>query len=266
MNFLYYSRIFNNIKKEVLLLIIDKLINKAKDKCNGVKTKEIRAGLGYTCVVLDNNSSGLAYTFRNEMGACCGLMEQAGKLNGVDCSNLVNWAKETNLLKASIGVATLNAVLHSHLDSYESLNLVDAIDVKPMETFGMIGYFGPIVDRIKNMTKNVYIFERNPGTNPDVLPDWAIDMYLPLCDVVVVTGTAIINKTIDHILDKCKNAREVIILGPTTTLCPEVFKQYNVTMLAGSLVTDYKKALDIVSQGGGTRAMKDCTKQVILNI
>lgn len=247
-------------------MIIDKLINKAKDKCNGVKIKEVRAGLGYTCVVLNNGSSGLAYTFRNEMGSCCGLMKQAGNLNGMDCSKLINWAKETNLLKASIGVAALNAVLHSDLDNYESLNAIDTIDVKPNENFGMIGYFGPIIHQIKNMTENIYIFERNQGIGPDVLPEWAIDMYLPFCDVVVITGTTIINKTIDHILDKCQNAREVIILGPSTTLCPKVFKQYNVTMLAGSLVTNYKKALDIVSQGGGTRAMKNCTKQVILNI
>lgn len=247
-------------------MIVDKLINKAKNSCNEVKIKEVRAGLGYTCVVLDDGSCGLAYTFRNEMGPCCSLIKQAGNLTNIECFPLVKWAKETNLLKASIGVATLNAIFHRNLDNYESLNAIDAIDVKPNENFGMVGYFGPMIQQIKNMTENIYIFERNQQIHPNVLPDWAIDMYLPFCDVVVVTGTAIINKTIDHILEKCKKAREIIILGPSTTLCPDVFKHYNVTMLAGSIVTDYKKALNIISQGGGTRALKNCTKQVILKI
>jgi hypothetical protein len=43
----------------------------------------------------------------------------------------------------------------------KSGNVMDVIDVLPDETFGMVGEFKPILGKVNEMTKNVYIFEEN---------------------------------------------------------------------------------------------------------
>jgi uncharacterized protein (DUF4213/DUF364 family) len=68
------------------------------------------------------------------------------------------------------------------------------------------------------------------------------------------------------VIKHCKNARQVCIVGPSTTLCPELFQPYKVTMLAGSVVTDPERILQIVSQGGGTMAMKPALNQVLVRL
>jgi hypothetical protein len=130
----------------------------------------------------------------------------------------------------------------------------------------MVGYFRPIINVVKQTGAKTYVFERSGRYEGATVPDWAIEMYLPQCDVVIITGTAIINKTIDHILEMCKNAREVYIVGPSTSMCSEAFEGYNVTKLAGSLVVKPEKALEVVSQGGGTMMLKDAIKNISVKV
>ncbi|HHU03620.1 MAG TPA: hypothetical protein GXZ81_01190, partial [Fastidiosipila sp.] len=67
-------------------------------------------------------------------------------------------------------------------------------------------------------------------------------------------------------LPHCQNAREVCLVGASTPLSPEIFEKYNVSLLAGSVVTDPDLALQIVSQGGGTGALKPAMDHVLQRI
>jgi len=53
-------------------MIVDELIEYASGMVQGRKIADVRAGLGYTAVMLEDGACGLAYTFRNELGSCCG--------------------------------------------------------------------------------------------------------------------------------------------------------------------------------------------------
>lgn len=245
-------------------MLMDALIAHALEKAKHQSIRELRAGLGYTCAVLEDGSSGLAYTFRNELGHGCGVLPEAGKLGGKDCETLIPWAKDPNRLKAAMGLATLNAVLSSGPSAWKTGNVIEAIDVNPNETFGMIGEFSPILHHVRKRTDKIYVFELNAKEGSGLYPDSAIGDLLPSCDVVVITATSIINHTIDHILPYCQNARLVCITGPSTPICPEVFRPYNVTLLAGSVVTDPDGALAIISQGGGTMQMRPVLRHVLV--
>lgn len=41
---------------------------------------------------------------------------------------------------------------------------------------------------------------------------------LPQCQVVILSATTLLNRTVDDLLDLCRNARELAILGPSTPL------------------------------------------------
>ncbi len=60
------------------------------------------------------------------------------------------------------------------------------------------------------------------------------EKLLPECDVVIISGTTMINQTLEELLDWCQNAREIVLVGSSTPMYPEAFKDTGVTVLAGS--------------------------------
>lgn len=248
-------------------MLVERLIEHVRDEALSRRVEDVRVGIGYTSVMLDDNSCGMAFVFRNELGLKCGLIDEAGSLIGAKCKDIIQWAMDSNLVKASIGVSAINALLQNKLQSgFTQKNAMDVIDVRPEDTIGMIGYYKPVLDKYGSSLKKIYIFERSMTDDINMYPDWAEEMYLPECDVVIITGTTVVNKTIDHILAMCKNAREIVIMGPTTPLCPEVFKGYGVNLIAGVKVCDPKKVLDITSQGGGGHSFGNSLKKLCMRI
>ena len=247
-------------------MLTDDLIEYALPKTSGRTIADVRAGLGYTCVMLDDSECGLAYTFRGELGCGCGLLAEAGNLIGRSCEELIPWVKSNNRLMAAVGLATINAVLNSSRTNWGKGNVVTAIDVDSSDTFGMVGAFQPILNAIKGKTGDVYVFEQNIADDGSLFPEESIPEHLPKCTAVVITATSIINHTIDGVLAQCGSAKLICVVGPSTPLCPEVFKRRGVTLLAGSVVKDPQFVLRIVSQGGGTMAMKPGVDQVLVRL
>lgn len=163
-------------------MIVDELIYQALAMVQNRKVIDVRAGLGYTCVMLEG-------------GAC--------------------------------GLAAVNAVINDPGKNWDTGNVLNAFTLHESDT---------------------------------------IPHFLPRCDVVVITATSVINHSIDEVISYCENAKEVCIVGPSTPLCPEVFRKYNVTLLAGSVVKNPGLILQIVSQGGGTMSMKPAIEQVLVRI
>jgi uncharacterized protein (DUF4213/DUF364 family) len=247
-------------------MIVDELIDKALAMVQSRKVTDVRAGLGYTCVMLEDGACGLAYTFRNELGNCCGILDVAGNLIGMNADKIILWAKESNRLKAAIGLAAVNAIINDPGKNWDTGNVLNAFKLNESDTFGMVGEFKPILSKVKLMTKNIYVFEQNIPEGSQLYTADTIPHFLPKCDVVVITATSVINHTIDEVISYCKNAKEVCIVGPSTSLCPEVFRKYNTTLLAGSVVKNPELILKIVSQGGGTMSMKSAIEQVLVRI
>lgn len=247
-------------------MIANRLIDQAMSEAGDRKIKDIRAGLSYTAVMLDDDACGLAYTFRNELGCFCGILHEAGSIIGRNASEVIPWLSSKNLLKASMGLATINAVLNVSSDRWEEGNITTALEVALTDTFGMVGNFGPILNVVRKQTNNIYIFEKQREKGSGFYSEIDIPVYLPKCDVIVVTATSIINHTIDEVLSYCTGAREVCVVGPSCPMNPEVFKGYNVTILAGDVVTSPERALQIVSQGGGTRALKNSMTHVLARL
>jgi uncharacterized protein (DUF4213/DUF364 family) len=245
-------------------MIADVLIEKASRLAGDLKIKDVRAGLGYTCVQLEDERCGLAYTFRNDMGDSCGILPVAGRLIDMNAAKLITWARDRSRIKAAIGLAAINALLNDPKINWDTGNIMEAFKLSPEDSFGMVGDFEPILEKVKTMTDKVYVFEQNPNKGEGLYSDKDIPVYLPKCQYVLVTATSIINHTFDEVLYHCNNAKEIYVVGPSTPLCPEVMKEYGVTVLGGTVVKDPELILQIVSQGGGTMQMKPAVKQVLV--
>jgi uncharacterized protein (DUF4213/DUF364 family) len=60
--------------------------------------------------------------------------------------------------------------------------------------------------------------------------------------------------------------RAVIIMGPSTPLLPAVFDQTPFTHLGGAIIADSMRVMKIISEGGGTPALRPYLRFVNLNL
>jgi len=219
--------------------------------------EDIRAGLFYTAVKLEDGRAGVAATPR---ALVTPRPREAEDLRALGTENVLELALSPDPLLSAVGVATLNALLSDSTDTVEG-DLLDHLGIDEDDRVGMVGYFGPFVERLKGRVRELFIFERSERVE-HVYPDWAEPLLLPHCDVVIISGTTFVNKTIDYVLEHVKNARKVAVAGPTTPLSDRLLGKIDI--LAGIRVTDPDRLLVVVSQGGGTRAIMSVASKVNL--
>jgi uncharacterized protein (DUF4213/DUF364 family) len=80
---------------------------------------------------------------------------------------------------------------------------------------------------------------------------------------VGVTGSALTNHTMDHLLSICNPNAYVVVLGDTTPLSPVLF-EYGVDAISGTMVVDGEQALRCVSQGANFRQIRGIRLLTIL--
>jgi hypothetical protein len=246
-------------------MLTDELVEYGLETEKQQTAVDIRIGLGYTAVKLNNGSCGLAYTLHEKEYESCCVMPDAGKIAGRKVSDLIPWMKSPDVTACAVGLATINAILTTPAAAVES-DILDLLPLRSEDTVGMVGYFGPLVEPIKKRAHALHIFERKPEPEYGILHEEATKDLLPKCKVVVMSATTILNHTIDGLLELSRDAREIAILGPSTPFVPEIFGRYGVTLLSGLSISDPAQVLQIVSEGGGTRQFLRATRKLSLRL
>jgi hypothetical protein len=234
---------FQDIYKDLLLSLED------------AKVKEVRIGLHV--VGVKSKQLGLALLYQ---GPPHTTISKAGDLTELSAFELAKYLLSWNFTEASVGLASLNSLIKP--PEGKSLNAFDWVKERAKgKKLAVIGHF-PRTEELKEISE-VWVFERKPQKGED-LPDSAEEYLLPKADIVMVTGSALINKTMPRILALSKNAY-TIILGPSTPLLPIWFK-YGVDAVAGTRVKDEKAVLRKISEGAiGCDLMANLEFSMIFN-
>ena len=114
------------------------------------------------------------------------------------------------------------------------------------KTVGIVGHMHG-TDEMRRDAEKIFILEREPRGGD--YPDPACDYLLPQCDIVLITGSAITNKTLPHILDLCRSAYTILV-GPSVPMCPELFG-FGIDRLSGLVITDRYGIRERVQSGAG---------------
>jgi uncharacterized protein (DUF4213/DUF364 family) len=101
------------------------------------------------------------------------------------------------------------------------------------KTVGVVGHLKMPADAL-TCAKDVFILERNPQMGD--YPDSACEYILPMCDIAIITGSTLINKTLPRLLSLCRGAY-VILTGPSVPMCPALL-EFGIARLAGLVLTD----------------------------
>jgi len=137
------------------------------------------------------------------------------------------------------------------------------LDRQQDDRVGMVGYFPPLMPVLKQMVKEVLVFEKILEHQPGVYQEDKAPELLPSCAVAIITATALINTTLQLLLEACGNCREIAIVGATTPLAPDIFKPLGVTLLSGILVTDPRGILRQASETTAWAPLKGLSERWI---
>ena len=224
------------------------------DRLPDGRVQEVRIGLHWTTVVLDvagRRKCGLASTLSggNHHRSQPDIPD-AGRLEQVPAKEMATWLLSDSLIRRSLGMAAVNALLPPPPGEWEDVNAEHVIARHGAgKKVALVGHF-PFVDRVRPQVGELVVLEQNPG--PGDLPAEAAPAIIPPADVVAITGTTLINHTLQSLLDLCSSHAFILLLGPSTPLDPALF-DIGISMLSGAIVTEIEPVLRAVSQGANFR-------------
>jgi uncharacterized protein (DUF4213/DUF364 family) len=144
----------------------------------------------------------------------------------------------------------------------------DILKIEPEETVSLIGAFGPYIRRLKMMRNPLFIIEKNPQTlRPDEMKFFKSESEMPSAlkksDLIIITGTAIVNHTIDKILSFITKGQRTAIIGPTASMIPDAFFKRGVHVMAGVRIKEPDLMIKILKQGGSAyHLLRECSEKI----
>ncbi|HPQ36353.1 MAG TPA: DUF364 domain-containing protein [Synergistaceae bacterium] len=226
-------------------------------------------GLFFTGVKLNNGDGGICFTPVKAIpeAVCCPssakVMPLSGRLKGMEADRVLREMEEGNPLKKALGIATLNALSltlerSQGTPDFEVILEKDALDLLTLheeEFVVVVGALAPYLKRLKARGKPFRVLEMDPRTlKKDEMPFYSpaeeAPLYVPKADLLVVTGTSLVNDTLEGLLALARKDARVVVLGPTASQYPRAFFERGVDMLGGIRVTAPDDLLDLLAEAG----------------
>ena len=206
-----------------------------------VRVKTYINGKIWTMSELDDGSLGLAMTF--DCAARAPL--HGADYDGMELRDLAALSKSWNFPEAAIGMSAINAWYNERARALSAgvvfpdaeRGVQDAFSIYLERARGKkvatIGSFEKAF-RVYRPVCELSVLERAPSAGE--YPDTACEYILPEQDLVFITGSAFVNKTMPRLLELSSGA-DTILLGPTVPLAPVLF-EFGIDCLAGFVVTE----------------------------
>jgi len=223
------------------MTLIDDLLQHVTDDA------PVRAVLvGTHWVVVASRRCGMAAALTDDRQHGQPAVREAGRLLEKSARQLAEYARSDSPLEASIGLAAINSLLEVDEGAAAQVNAAAVLAERGRgKSVAIVGRF-PFIARLRAEVGQLWVIEQRPL--PGEFPAAAAGELLGRADVVAITGSAIINHTIDDLLTRCRMGAEVMVLGPSTPLSPVLF-QHGVTLVSGTCVVDESAVLRTVGQG-----------------
>jgi hypothetical protein len=189
---------------------------------------------------------GLASTITGEKPHGHAAVRDVGRLHLMSARELAEYARSDNPLEASIGVAAINSLLDVDESHAVEVNAFHVLAERGRgRTVALVGHF-PFIPRLREQVGQLWVIEQRPVEGEYPAAE-AADL-IPQADVVALTGSALINHTLDGLLALCRPGALVMVLGPSTPLSPVLF-DHGATLISGTRVADEAAVLRTVGQG-----------------
>ena len=209
---------------------------------DGMTVERAVVGLFFTGVKLSNGLAGACATPIKTIpeAVCCPssamAMPYPGKLRGRPALDLAREALSDHGIRRAVGIAAMNALAeacwrrrpHPETELRLGVDAFDATEMRPGDKVVVIGAFVPFLRELKRRRQPFLVLEQDPETlKPEELPFFRpaeqASTVVPEADVLLITGTTLINDTLEALLAWAKPRARVTMVGPTVSLLPDAF-------------------------------------------
>ena len=227
------------------------------------------AGLFFTGVKLSNGVAGACATPIKTIpdAVCCPSSAMAmpfpGKLRGRQAADLAREALSAQGIRRAIGIAVVNALAdccwqrrpQPDIELRPGVDAFEATDIRAGDQVVVVGAFVPFLKELKQRRQPFIVLEQDPAAlTADELPFFRpaerASEFLPRADVVLITGSSLVNNTLEDLLALIRPEARVTIVGPTVGMLPKAFLARGADVLGCIRVTAPDDFLDLLAEGG----------------
>ena len=219
------------------------------------RVAEVRLG-AYWSLVQTGRGSGISSSMRSEAHLHGERpVEAAGRLHERSAAELANLLKSPSPPEASVGLAAANALLGAGALGLEATKALDVLCERGAgRRVAMIGRF-PFADALRAHCDQLWVFERGLNRRREDFGEESMEQMLPQADVVAVTATTLLNRTLPAVMAGVRPDAFVMMLGPSTPLTPALF-EFGFDVLCGTVVEEPETVRRAVEQGAVTSQIK----------
>ena len=246
--------------------IAARLQSLASEQIGDLRVADVRIGLKYTAVALEDGSLGLALTPVDCQEHSCWSFGDRSPMMGRPGVELLAGLSSRVPGETALGLACANAVFNRSGAPGTRGDVLDMIAPRPEDRVVMVGHFQPVVRRLQGQVASLAIFDLHVDQGPDVRPAEEVFSALPYADVALITATTLINHTLDPILQAAGHCRQVALLGASTPMVPVVFASGPISLLSGVHANQIAEILQTVSEGGGMAVFKKYVNKINLKV
>ena len=234
-----------------------RLVQAFDQKAQSTEIEILSVGLGYTAVTTTDGGIGIAYTALGMNKEGCTVLHGLPASEGRPASDLLHLITSDNPLHRSVGLATINA-----LNSEQALSLPEDRDndllfshlgITTGTKVAMVGYFGPLVSKLRDMGAEVEIIDTGRALGDAQSFSFALSSW---AQALILTSTSLLNDSTESILKSLAPGVRTVLLGPSTPLVAAPFASLHVHVLAGTVPVSKEETLQAIRHGQGTPVLQ----------
>jgi uncharacterized protein len=234
-----------------------------------IEVDRVVVGLFFTGVKLSNGAAGTSATPIRSIpeAVCCPSSAMAmpfpGKMRGRRAAEVADQAFSEHGIRRAVGIAAINALAdccwqhrpHPGVELYHDVDAFDATDIRTGDRVVVVGAFVPFLKELKRRGHAFLVLEQNPDTlKADELPFFRpaeqAAQILPQADVVLITGSTLVNNTLEQLLALLRPDARVTVVGPTVGMLPDAFLARGADVLGCVRIIEPDGFLDLLAEGG----------------
>ncbi|MTJ82987.1 MAG: DUF2478 domain-containing protein [Telmatospirillum sp.] len=240
-------------------------------------------GHSFTAVKLSNGAAGSCQTPPRETitSDCCATLPKslmlAGHLKGRPVGAFLADLWEDRAHCRALGVAVVNALAaglwrdrpRTDWTLETGVDALRAAGLKSGEKLVMVGAFVSYIRKLKEHGADFAVLELTtaPFLEDEMVyyrPADSAPAVVPTADVLLMTGSTIVNDTMDDLLASARPDTRVLVVGPSVPMLPDVLASKGADILATIRITDPDRFLDILAEGGGAQGLFDGSAELVV--
>ena len=260
------------MRSSILTETINRVTDILGDELPGITIERAVVGLFFTGVKLSPGPDGV-------VGGTCATPHDAGPVDvccpidahhvafrpiaGRPAGEVMRDAILPGGLSRAVGIATLNALAElcwrrcptADVELLADADAFDATRIGDGEKVVLVGAFIPFLKELKRRRLSYLVLEQNPAAlkaeeMPFYRPAETAAAVVPQADVLLITGSTLINDTLEDLLALARPETRVTVLGPTVGMLPDAFLARGADLLGSVRITQPDEFLDLLAEGG----------------